>query len=190
MDGDNLLNYITLISFGPVKKEIMEHLAASIYEQCGLACKIEKSINIPKHTYNEVRVQYNSKLILKYFIGNYTFNTPKVIGVTQVDLYVPILKYVFGLAQIQGQCAIISLYRLYPEFYTEPANPGLLLKRAEKIALHELGHTLGLTHCRNKLCVMHSSIQITDMDFKQSIFCSTCSELFNWYREKLHVNTP
>jgi len=106
--------------------------------------------------------------------------TLKLIGITKVDLYVPVLKYVFGLSEINGQCSLISLHRLIPQFYENPANHELLLTRAEKTALHELGHAFGLTHCRNRHCVMYSSTKIEDTDFKQPDFCPTCLELVKW----------
>ena len=138
----------------------------------------------PRYAYNNTRCQYNSKLILKRLLEQSSHDTLRLVGVTPVDLYVPILKFVFGLAQIEGKCAIISLHRLYPQFYGQPSNPDLLSARVEKTALHELGHTFGLTHCQDRQCVMYSSTRIEDTDFKQSEFCPTCFELFQWLLEK------
>ncbi len=135
----------------------------------------------PKYAYNETRFQYDSKLILKHLQKGCSDDTLRLIGVTHVDLYVPILKYVFGLAEVEGRCCLISIHRLRPEFYDQPPNPALLLERVEKTALHEIGHTLGLTHCRDRSCVMHSSTHIENTDIKQPDFCATCFELFKWY---------
>jgi archaemetzincin len=59
-----------------------------------------------------------------------------------------------------------------------------LVVRAQKTALHEIGHSLGLTHCRDRRCVMYSSTRIADTDFKQSHYCPTCLELFTWHLER------
>ncbi|TES91083.1 MAG: archemetzincin [Desulfobacteraceae bacterium] len=144
----------------------------------------------PEYAYNETRCQYNSKLILKHLLRQCPSDTLRFIGVTPVDLYVPILKFVFGLAQIEGQYSIISLHRLCPRFYDQPSNPDLLLARLEKAALHELGHTFGITHCRDRRCVMYSSTRIDDTDFKQPDFCLTCFELFRWHLEKALNQNP
>jgi archaemetzincin len=138
----------------------------------------------PQFAYNDTRCQYNSKLILKRLLQRNLRGTLRLIGVTPMDLYVPILKFVFGLAQIEGKCSIISLHRLYPRFYDQPSNPDLLLARVEKTVLHELGHTFGITHCRDRRCVMYSSVRIEDTDVKQPDFCPTCFELFQWYLKK------
>lgn len=139
----------------------------------------------PEYAYDEKRQQYNSKLILERLAQYHSHDTVRSVGITCVDLYVPVLKYVFGLAEIEGRCAIISTYRLRPQFYEQPADPYLLLDRVEKTAMHELGHTLGITHCRDRNCVMYSSSRIEDTDFKQTDFCPTCLDLFRWNLDRL-----
>jgi archaemetzincin len=136
----------------------------------------------PIYAFDEKRRQYNSKQILKRLAG-FPHDSLKLLAVTDVDLFVPILKYVFGLAEVGGRCAIISTYRLRPQFYGYPPNQDLLMERIEKTALHELGHSLGLIHCRDRRCVMHSSTSIADTDLKQSNFCPTCFEMFRWHIE-------
>jgi archaemetzincin len=145
----------------------------------------------PIYAYDERRGQYNSKLILKHLITRCPQDTLRLIAVTHVDLYVPILKFVFGLAQMAGQCAVISIHRLRPQFYDLPPDPDILLARVEKTVLHELGHSLGLTHCRDRRCVMYSSTRIEDTDFKRSDYCPTCGELFRWYLDQcIHRAKP
>ncbi|MEA2039816.1 MAG: archaemetzincin [Thermodesulfobacteriota bacterium] len=181
---------ITIRPIGSVDQQILDHIAERISLRSGLNCKIGPGTKIPWHTYNKTRRQYNSKLILKYLQKQCTSDMLALMAITQVDLYVPILKYVFGVSQIAGQCSVISLNRLSPEFYNQPSNRDILLERAEKTALHELGHTFGLTHCRDRQCVMHSSYHIEDTDFKQPLFCPTCFELLKWYLKKKPCPAP
>ena len=79
------------------------------------------------------------------------------LGVTVGDLYVPLLTFVFGEAQVDGSCATVSTARLRKEFYGLPADEALLRERLLKESLHELGHTFGLRHCADWRCVMASS---------------------------------
>ncbi|MDM8522387.1 archaemetzincin family Zn-dependent metalloprotease [Desulfococcaceae bacterium HSG8] len=178
---------VTICPVGPVNQEILAHLARHIRTRCGLECRISPEMENPRYAYNETRHQYDSKVILKHLIRCCPHDTLRFIGVTPVDLYVPILKYVFGLAQIEGQCALISLHRLHPRFYDQPPDHDLLVERVKKTAVHELGHTFGLTHCRDRRCIMYSSTRIEDTDHKQSLFCPTCFELFKWHLEHLSV---
>jgi len=175
--------FITICPIGSVDRDVLDRIVACFQETCGVGCRISAKIEEPQYAYDERRGQYNAKLIIKDLIKRRPPDTRKFMGITHVDLFVPILKYIFGIAQMEGPCAVISLHRLRPQFYEESPNSQLFLERVEKTALHELGHSLGLTHCRDRGCVMHSSSRIRDTDNKKSRFCPTCSDLFKWYLE-------
>jgi archaemetzincin len=93
--------------------------------------------------------------------------------VVDVDLFVPGLNFVFGLAP--GSTAVISLVRLRHEYYGERKNEYLFRDRALKEAIHELGHTFGLHHCPDIRCIMHFSNCLEDTDIKCPDFCKVCS---------------
>ena len=171
---------IILCPIGSVRTDILDRIAACIESRSGLTCSFFMAMETPRYAYDETRGQYNAKIILRRLMARCPEECVRFIGVTHVDLFVPILKYVFGLAEIKGQCAIISTHRLQPEFYGAPPDSLLLTARAEKTAVHELGHCLGLTHCRDRRCVMYSSSRIEQTDFKSADFCPTCHELFRW----------
>jgi archaemetzincin len=130
---------------------------------------------LPSGAYNKERQQFYSSHILAK-INEHAKHTSadRVLGVTQVDLYVPQLNFVFGEAMCPGKTAIISLFRLRPEFYGHPANPELFAERCVKEAVHEIGHTLGLKHCQDSRCVMFFSNSILDTDRKRKTFCGKC----------------
>jgi archaemetzincin len=101
----------------------------------------------------------------------------RVLGIAGVDLFVPKLNFVFGEAFMGGGAAIISLYRLDPMRFGQAANADLFRARAIKEALHELGHTFGLAHCRSPSCVMFFFKSLQDTDRKGSQFCPFCNSL-------------
>jgi archaemetzincin len=138
----------------------------------------------PSYAYDKGRGQYSSKRVLKRLTACCPRETFKIIGVTQVDLYIPILTFVFGAAEMSGKCALISTRRLDPRYHDQPADDELFLARVEKTAVHEFGHSLGLIHCRDRRCVMFSSTRIEDTDLKKPQFCPTCRELFKWNLER------
>ena len=96
--------------------------------------------------------------------------------ITDVDLYMPDLNFVFGLADAKKKVCIISLTRLKNEFYGLKPDYRLLIERAMKEAVHELGHTWGLAHCPDARCVMHFSDSLKDTDNKRSTFCRSCRD--------------
>ncbi|MCP5106023.1 MAG: hypothetical protein GY950_21745 [bacterium] len=124
--------------------------------------------------------KYNSTALLLY-LKNKKFpqNTLKILGVTRLDLYSPIFTHLYGEAQLKGPCALMSLYRLRQEFYNLPPDPAMFLSRCRKEAIHELGHTFGLLHCRDVNCIMYPSSTIEDTDAKSESFCSGCGMLLN-----------
>lgn len=128
-----------------------------------------------KGGYDPVRNQYNSTWILSRILDLAPSEDCKILGVTSVDLYVPVLTFVFGEAQLQGKAAVVSSFRLRDELYGLPKNPERLKERLEKEAIHELGHTFGLIHCREPNCVMFTSTYAEEIDFKSKDFCPACS---------------
>lgn len=176
---------INICPIGFVEEEILAHIVDCIEKRCGVGCVVSSRMETPQYAYDDKRCQYNSKLILKHMITCCPEGSLGFMGVTHLDLYVPILKYVFGLSQVEGKCSVISIHRLRPQFYELPPDPSLLRARIEKTALHELGHAIGLTHCRNRHCVMYSSTKIEHTDTKEPTFCLTCLELFKWLIKKM-----
>lgn len=143
-----------------------------------IECNLLKSVmQVPEDAYNQVRRQYNSSQMLAK-ITEYVRDSGGdiVLGVTQVDIYASNLNFVFGEAQCPGKLALISLFRLRPEFYGRLPDKRLFYERAVKEAVHEVGHTLGLRHCQDSSCVMFFSNSILDTDAKRATLCKKCSD--------------
>jgi archaemetzincin len=132
-----------------------------------------------KPFYSPDRNQYNSSNILSEIIDRLPENGEKIIGITNVDIFIPILTFLFGEAQLCGRGALVSTHRLQNELYGLPGNNKLLYERTLKEVLHEFGHTLGLIHCKNFSCVMTSSSFVEGIDLKHAQFCRHCRARLN-----------
>lgn len=124
--------------------------------------------------FNASRRQFNSSLLLLQLLNHHPRDAFRILGVTDVDLFIPILTFVFGEAQLNGPAAIVSCHRLDNRFYGLPENKVVLQERLIKEAVHELGHTYGLVHCLAPGCVMNSSTYVEDIDLKTERFCPSC----------------
>jgi archaemetzincin len=168
---------IALLPIGTVNEDVLKKIQTELKEifpesDCSI---FGEGMALPADAYNRKRQQYYSTRILGE-INKYVrrIRADRILGVTEVDLYVPQLNFVFGEATCPGKTAIISLFRLRPEFYGQPANQKLFVDRSVKEAVHEIGHTLGLKHCQNPRCVMFFSNSILDTDHKGKTFCEKC----------------
>jgi len=175
---------IFLLPIDEVEKTILEHLGNVLQKTFKIPFQIISCDNVPLHSEGLLHEnKYNSTAVLLYITqgkclnDNLKLSTSKVLIISQLDLYSPIFSYLYGEAQLNGTAALISLFRLHQEFYYLPPNPDIFLSRCEKEALHELGHTFGLVHCRDKNCVMYPSSTIQDTDTKSNSFCLLCNRL-------------
>lgn len=128
----------------------------------------------PAYAFDPRRRQYSSVEVMRALGATAPQDNSKVIGITERDLFIPVLTFVFGQAQLGGRLAVVSLARLRQEFYGLPPDQTVLLSRALKETAHELGHTLGLAHCPDRFCAMSVSTDIRQVDGKRAEYCGGC----------------
>ena len=131
----------------------------------------------PESEFSKERNQYFSTGLIVKAIEKSENIDGKVLFLTDLDLYVPVLTYLFGEAQLDGKHSIVSVCRLHEEFYSGVSDDKLLYERTMKEVLHELGHNFGLFHCLDWDCVMHSSPGIEEVDIKGNGYCKVCIDL-------------
>ena len=173
---------ITGLSLVPIyvgqRLGLLESLTARLGEIFALPVSVHHPWFDPESAFDASRSQYHStRLLLSLLAAPGAGRAGKILGVTEVDLFVPVLTYVFGEAELGGRAAIVSLHRLRPEAYGLPEDPALLGERLLKEAVHELGHTLGLIHCPDPQCVMRPATYTEEIDLKSAGFCPRCSAI-------------
>jgi len=168
------LQHITLISFGYFEKEFLEMIAKDVSHEYLLPVRIKEGHLDLSEFHDFSRRQYNGNSLLKEVESKFSSDTAKTLGLFSVDLFIPILTYIFGQAYLGGRAGIASLYRFSNERYGMKKNEKILLERFRKEVIHELGHTFGLIHCHIPTCVMRSSTYVEDIDQKSTSLCPQC----------------
>ena len=169
------MSVLHLVEIGPLGEDLLGDLQQDLASDLHRRCEILPLRLDPEFAFHAERQQYHSTELLDRVQALAGLQTWRLLGVTSADLYIPILTFVFGEAQLEGRCAVVSTHRLRQEFYGLPADKRLLQERLRKEAAHELGHTLRLRHCADFRCAMAPSHSVEWLDLKGFSFCPTCS---------------
>jgi archaemetzincin len=172
---------VELTTFGAADGSLLAALAAAVGDLLGLPSSTGAVLPLPSGSLDAGRGQHRARVFLDDLAANRETEDSVPLGLTSLDLFVPRLSFVFGAADRRLRVAVVSLARLDPAFYGAGPDRELLLERAKKEAVHELGHVLGLDHCRRPSCVMFFSNTIDDTDRKGTELCESCS----WKRADL-----
>ena len=170
---------VVLVGVGAVAVDATQSVARALERSFACVTDLSPRNLNPEFAFDRQRCQYLSSAIIER-LSEWTAaaaGADRVLGITEVDLFIPVLTYVFGEAVLGGRSALMSLHRLHPTRYGLPDDPDLTLERARKEAVHELGHTFGLIHCRDYDCVMRSSRVADEIDSKEESFCPECATI-------------
>lgn len=168
------MNAIQLLPFGRIAPAMLKRLRDGLTREFSARCEILEGEPEPVYAMDARRQQYGSTQILAHMATRPLPAAARTLGIVSGDLYIPILTFVFGEAQLNGPCAVVSLYRLRQEFYGLPADEELLMNRLLKESVHELGHTLGVSHCDDYRCAMAPSHAVEWIDLKGASLCGRC----------------
>jgi archaemetzincin len=168
------MRLLQLLPIGDMNGGLLPRLAAAMADIFRVPCEVLPVRLDPEFAFHGERQQYHSSEILHAMQLHVGPDSWRVLGITDVDLYIPILTFVFGEAQIGGPCGLVSAHRLHQEFYGLSPDPEILAKRLLKEAVHEIGHTLDLTHCEDYQCAMAPSHAVEWIDLKDSVLCPSC----------------
>ncbi|QQG39764.1 MAG: archemetzincin [Candidatus Aenigmatarchaeota archaeon] len=159
---------IRVIEIGDVPKKYMDVLTQELNRR-GYIHKfvVDRKVPLPQSAYDKYRGQYDAAALLKLA------RDPKVLLITNADLYSGNLNFVFGMTNGKGP-GIVSTARLDPAFYGNQMNFGVTSERLVKESVHEVGHMFGLKNCEDKRCAMAVAQHFSDVDEKGLDFCKQC----------------
>jgi archaemetzincin len=157
---------IAVAVIGGAPHALIEGLAPILRETFDAEIVAAPALALPASSWNASRRQYLSMKLLDALASVKRPEWERLLGIADVDLYVPDLNFVFGEADSRRGVAVFSLARL-----RERADEAVFKRRAATEAIHELAHTYGLSHCNKQTCVMWFSNTLTESDRKGTQFC-------------------
>ena len=162
-------SHVLLVALGGVGPKIVAQAAHALREALGIGAKGGPSLDRPRYAFNEARGQYHATSILRRLASlRGGAGGPPVVGIADVDLFLPDAPYVIGDADRDAGAALFSLARL------SQGEPEQLLRRAQVETVHATGHLLGLSHCADYRCAMFVSRDAADSDRKGPGLCASC----------------
>jgi len=164
-----------LISLGTVPRALLNEVALALTHVYGPPVLLAPAQQRPEYAFNKDRNQYHSTAVLRRLAQLHTHTSAvPVLGLTDVDLFVPDVPFVFGEADRAARSAVVSLHRLAHGPDGKPAEPDRLRHRAQVEGVHEIGHLLGLSHCQDIRCAMFLAHKPSDCDRKALSLCAAC----------------
>ncbi len=160
---------IVLVGLGTITGKLVSAVRAALRENLLLEAAAGPALERPKYAFNEARGQYHAASILRRLSSLRPAREPApVLGLADVDLFLPDATYVIGDADRDAGAALVSTARLATRDLDR------LAIRAAVEAVHEAGHLLGLGHCLDFRCAMFLSREPVEVDRKGPGLCHGC----------------
>lgn len=165
---------------GIFKDEHAMLIRTALQDVYGFDVKIFEPQAMPKVAYYKPRKRHRADkllIVLGRIAAAQDTRCRAIVGLTSQDISTTKGKHVdwgiFGLGEVWGTSCVVSSHRLTRKLGKKDHKKGLI--RVVKVAIHEVGHVLGLHHCGTPKCVMNDAEgTIKTVDNETGDFCDEC----------------
>ena len=155
----------------------VDEVVASLRAFYPLEVNVLPCQDLPKSAYYPPRKRYRAERLLTYLNGRMPKDGWRILGLTEFDISTTKDEFpdwgVMGLGELPGTATVISAFRCRKKARSRAH----ATERLAKVAVHEIGHTLGLPHCPTLGCLMEDAMgKVTTTD-RERDFCPKCRGL-------------
>jgi archaemetzincin len=166
--------YIQPLGGCGLKASGIEQVALALRAFYPIEVKVLDCRDLPRPAYYSPRKRYRAERLLAYLNERMPKNGWRILGLTDVDISTTKGKVadwgVMGLGELPGTATVISSFRCR----MKSKGPAHAIERLAKVAVHEIGHTLGLDHCPTRGCLMEDANGKVVTTDRERDFCSKC----------------
>jgi archaemetzincin len=167
---------LQLISVGSLPLSFLKELEEPLMAVLGVGVFTGKAVlQKPQYAFNKDRNQYHSNAIMRRLLTVKEPGVQLVLGVADIDLFVPDTPFVFGESDRESHAGVFSTFRFKSEGEA-------VKKRSQMEAAHQAGHLIGLSYCEDVRCLMFFATGLSEFDRRNFSLCNNCKNELNKLR--------
>ena len=169
---------VALQTLGEVSPERLDVVKSGLEQAFGVKVELLAMKPLPKTAWYAPRSRYRAEKLLTFLEDSTAATHRIVVGITAKDISTTKDEHedwgIFGLGELDGRVCVVSTFRLG----ARGADENKLRDRLRKVAVHEVGHVVGLDHCPERGCIMQDAEgSIATVDGESGKFCGNCTKI-------------
>ena len=173
------IDCVYLQPLGKVSDETTQIVREALASTYGVELRTGPKRDLPKDTFYAPRKRYRAEKLLDHLDAWLPSDCDRIVGITHKDISTTKGKYedwgILGMGRVPGKSCVVSSFRVRKKLAEVPAD-----ERLARVAIHELGHTLGLPHCPNRNCLMEDAQGSVVTIDRETHLCERCLKIIGW----------